>query len=470
MSITRFELVKTNLSGKKVLVYSMGIEGQDLARWFIRKGSEVTMSDTRTEHQLRAAGANPPKGVSKVSQGQALLDPQGFDIVATSQSILTTNQVIDRANKLKIPVISQMQLALEICQADIIGVTGSSGKSTTTALVGFAASAANITSFTGGNLGGELLKKIEQLQKSAKAFLEISHTQLQYIEKSPHIVGITNITANHLDQFNWEDYVSLKVSILKKQKSSDIAILNKDDITSWNNRNVVQGKTQTISLQGPIAGDGSWVEDKKIFARINGNKESIIDLTEVKLRGSHNLENALMATALACSAQIPKKAIHHALRNFPGLPHRLETIGETKGIKWINDSIATTPERTIAAMVSYTEPIILLLGGRGKNLPLTTLCEQIPKSCKAVICFGETGSAFANELNPIVTTKNVDSLEEAVLAAEKIAVSNDLVLLSPAGNSFDAYPNFEVRGEHYRQLVTQLDDFKPWVTKESNNA
>jgi UDP-N-acetylmuramoylalanine--D-glutamate ligase len=283
-------------------------------------------------------------------------------------------------------------------------------------------------------------------------------------------VGITNITANHLDQFNWEDYVSLKVSILKKQKPSDIAILNKDDTTSWNNRNAVQGKTQTISLQGPITGDGSWIEDKKIFARINGNKESIIDLAEVKLRGNHNLENALMATALACSAQIPKKAIHHALRNFPGLPHRLEAIGETKGIKWINDSIATTPERTIAAIVSYTEPIILLLGGRGKNLPLTTLREQIPKSCKAVICFGETGSAFANELNPIVTTKSVDSLEEAVLTAEKIAVANDLVLLSPAGNSFDAYPNFEVRGEHYRQLVTKLDDFKPWITKESNNA
>ena len=451
-----------NFSGKKVLVYSLGIEGQDLARWFMRHGAEVTASDTRTEQQLQSAGAYIPEGISQVFQGQPLIAPDGFDLVATSQSILTTNKAIVRAKKINVPVVSQMQLALEICDADVIGITGSNGKSTTTALAGFAADAANIKTLTGGNLGGTLLERIEKLKKPAKAFLEISHTQLQYIKSSPHIVGITNITANHLDQFSWEDYVALKISILKNQKSKDIAILNKDDLVTWKNKGTVKGNIHTTSLNEPITGNGSWIENKKIFARFNGEAESIVDLSEIKLKGRHNLANALMATSLAYSAQIPKEAIQNALSNFPGLPHRLETVGTTKGAPWINDSIATTPERTIAALNSFTKPIILLLGGRGKNLPLKDLREQISKRCTSVICFGEIGKDFAQELKNVVPIEIVSTLEEAVIKASQVVLANELILLAPAANSFDAYPNFEIRGEHYRQLVTDLNDFIPW--------
>ena len=216
------------IAGARTLVYSLGIEGRDLARCEADRanGASVTMADTRTAAQLEAAGATPPEGVERTIRGE-LLDPEGFDLLAVSQSVLRTSPNVMRARELGIPVISQMALALRLCRGRIVGITGSSGKSTTTALVGAMAESAGAEHLVGGNLGGSLLDRIEAVPETASVILEVSHTQLQYTDRSPAIAAITNVTPNHLDQFSWPEYVDLKRRILGHQDADGLAILER---------------------------------------------------------------------------------------------------------------------------------------------------------------------------------------------------------------------------------------------------
>lgn len=456
--------IPADLAGKRVIVYSLGIEGRDLARFFIARGALVTVSDTRTEDQLGAAGAAAPDGVDRVVSGQDLLDPAGFDVAAVAQSVLRYNPVVVRSRELGIPFTSQMRLFLQLCRGRVLGITGSSGKSTTTALVGAMAKAAGVAHVVGGNLGEALLARVDEITPETTVILEISHTQLQYTERSPSIAAVTNVTPNHLDQFSWDEYVGLKRNILAYQTRQDCAVMNADDHTSHALMAAVKGRLVRCSIQSPVEGDGAWLEDGQVIVRNGRFAESVAQQDAVHLRGRHNLSNVVMAAAIASQAGFDRGAIGQAIGEFRGVPHRLEIVGRANGATWVNDSIATSPERAIAALNAFTEPVVLLLGGRDKNLPLDGLRELAGTRCRAVVCFGEAAQLFANGIRSAVPgTSIVGTLEDAVEAASNIVKEGDVVLLSPGGTSFDAYPSFEVRGERFRAVVGELPGFSPEV-------
>ena len=448
------------IANAQALVYSLGIEGRDLARWLIAHGASVTMADTRTAEQLEAAGATPPEGVERTVRGE-LLDPSGFDLLAVSQSVLRSHPNVARARALGIPVVSQMALALRLCRGRVVGITGSSGKSTTTALVGAMAESAGIDHLLGGNLGGSLLDRIEAVPETANVILEISHTQLQYTDRSPAIAAVTNVTPNHLDQFSWAEYVDLKRSILGHQDADGLAILNADDETSRELRADVQGRLAEVSLAGPVRGDGAWLDGDAIVSRWGSTAQPVASASDLRMRGRHNVANAVLAVAVARAMELPTDAMATALRRFPGLPHRLQVVGRAHGATWINDSIATSPERTVAALEAVAEPAILLLGGREKALPLEKLRAAAIERCRAAICFGEAATPFADAMaGAVETVARVETLDEAVAAAAALTRDGDAVLLSPAGTSFDAYPRFEARGDAFAALVASLDGFE----------
>ena len=448
------------MANTRALVYSLGIEGRDLARWLLNQGATVWMSDSRTAEQLEIADAYPPEGVERTIRGE-LLDPKGFDLLAVSQSVLKNHPHVERARELGIPIISQMALALQLCRGQVVGITGSSGKSTTTALVGEMAEHAGIEHLVGGNLGGELLDRIEGVPETTKVILEISHTQLQYTDRSPAITATTNVTPNHLDQFSWPEYIDLKRNILRYQGRDDLAILNADDKISRDLRSNVRGQLAEISLERPISGNGAWLEGDEIMSRWGGSPRAVANVRDLRMPGRHNLANALMAVAIGEAMHLQMDSITTAIRSFPGLPHRLEVIGRAHGATWINDSIATSPERTVAALNAISEPTILLLGGREKSLPLERLNRAAANHCRGAICFGEASINFSAAMTDAVeTVVEVETLAEAVEAAASMAQQGDAVLLAPAGTSVDAFPRFEARGEAFRALVRALEGFE----------
>ncbi len=454
-----------DVRGKRVLVYSLGIEGRDLAAWLVANEARVTISDTRSDGALAAAGATAPEGIDRLVFGQPLLDPAGFDLVAVSQSILRYNPSLQRARELGVPVTSQMRLFLQLCRGRTIGITGSSGKSTTTALVGAMAREAGVDSMVGGNIGEALLGRLHEISSDTTVVLEISHTQLQYTDRSPAIAAITNITPNHLDQFSWDEYVGLKRNILSYQHRGDVAVLNADDHTSLALMASVKGSLVRTSLSAEVPGPGAWLDGDEVVVRSDNRPAAVLATSEIPLRGRHNLANVVMACAIGSQAGFPVEAMARAIRNFTGVPHRLEVVGRALGATWVNDSIATSPERTIAGLRAFTEPVVLLLGGRDKNLDLDGLRELARDRCRAVVCFGEAAELFCGSMSGAVADCTVvDTLEAAVRVATERVQPGDAVLLSPAGTSFDAYPNFEIRGEAFRVLVRALPGFAEEVS------
>ena len=448
------------IRGKRVLVYSMGIEGRDLARFMVRHGAEVTMSDTRSEAALEAAGVATPEGVTRTVTGGQLLDPEGFDLVAVSQSVLRHDPAMRRARELGVATTSQMRLFLQLCPGNTIGITGSSGKSTTTALVGAMAAAEGVEHIVGGNIGEALLGRLDEIRPETTVILEISHTQLQYTDRSPAIAAVTNVTPNHLDQFSWDEYVGLKRNLLAYQGSDGVAVLNADDHTSRGLMTSVNGRLVQTSICGEPDGDAAWFSGMSVTSRKGMQERTVVKREAIRLRGDHNLANVVMAVAIGREAGFSTESMAAAILGFRGVPHRLEVVGMSSGAAWINDSIATSPERTMAGLRAYSEPVVLLLGGRDKNLPLDGLRELARKRCRAVVCFGEAGALFGEAMRAAVKdVRVVATLEEAVAEAATIVRPGDVVLLSPAGTSFDAFPTFEVRGARFRQLVKAMPDF-----------
>lgn len=454
------------LRGRRVLVYSLGIEGRDLARFMVRHGAQVTVSDTRSARALDAANATIPEGVERVVTGQPLLAADGFDMLAVSQSILRSDPAMARAREAGVPTTSQMRLFLQLCPGKVVGITGSSGKTTTTALVAAMAREAGTKHIVGGNIGEALLGRLDEIDDGTTVILEISHTQLQYTDRSPHVAAITNVTPNHLDQFRWDEYVGLKRHILEYQHDDDIAVLNADDPTSVALFADARGRLLRTSMSAPLpdGGEGAWLDGPNIVVSAGAVRETVAHRNEIALRGRHNLANIVMASAIGAAAGFPASAIGSAISGFRGVPHRLEPVGRANGALWINDSIATSPERTIAGLEAYNDRVVLLLGGRGKNLPLDRLQDLARRRCRAVICFGEAGQQFATAMLSVTPAVHlVATLDQAVGAAAELVHKGDVVLLSPAGTSFDAYPNFESRGQHFRELVRALDGFTPEV-------
>ncbi|MBX7112427.1 MAG: UDP-N-acetylmuramoyl-L-alanine--D-glutamate ligase [Dehalococcoidia bacterium] len=440
----------------------LGIEGIDLVRFLAGQGARVTVSDARPAEALSDALAAIADVDATLSLGgNRPEDATSADCVFVSQGVPRDLPAITAAEDAGVPVSSMAQLFLDLCPAPVAAVTGSSGKTTTTALVGAMLDASGQNYVVGGNIGVGLLGLLERIEPHTRVMIELSHTQLETVTRSPELACVTNVTPNHLDHYSWSAYVALKRRIFQFQRPEDTCVFNLDDEVSASFARETPGRVAYTSLVRSLPGDGVALVDG-VVTRFEGSTSfAVAARSDIRLRGQHNVENVLSAVALASRLGVSDQQAAAAIRTFTGVPHRLEPVATIADVVYINDSIATTPERTLAGMRSFEQPLVLLLGGRHKYLPVGELASEATRRCRAVIAFGEAGEMFASAVRDAdggssVRVEQVADVETAVRAAHRLAQAGDVVLFAPAGSSFDAYPNFERRGAAYREAVRQL--------------
>jgi UDP-N-acetylmuramoylalanine--D-glutamate ligase len=464
---------RPDFRGKRVTVVGLGIEGVDLVRYLHAQGAEVTVSDAQPAERLHARLEQIADLPVRLALGSN--DPQDMltaDTVFVSQGVPLDLPGLVEAREKGVPMGSMLRLFLERFPGPVVGITGSSGKTTVTALAGEMFRHAGQPHFVGGNIGVVLLSHLDRLSRDTWAILEMSHTQLQILpDRGPRVACVLNITPNHLDRFSWHDYRALKAKILRHQEPDDLAVLGYDDPEARALTDVAPGEVLYFSLEADIPGDGVFLRDGSVVWRRRGQEESLFPIESLRLRGRHNWSNAVAAAAVASACGISPEAIARAAAEFPGVPHRLELVHCLGGVEYYNDSIATTPERTVAALRSFQQPLLLLLGGRTKHLPLEELASEACRRCRGVVFFGESAGLLEAAVSKTARGEpargrprlvRVATLAQAVEAAQALAEPGDAVVLSPAGTSYDAYANFEERGNDFRRLVTQpTQEVKP---------
>lgn len=452
--------------GQKVLILGLGREGKSLARFLSRKGAEVTISDLKNKESL-SREINELDGIEAryALEGHPESLLQETDKVYVSPGVPPDIPILKEARRRGTPLGSETRLFFSLCRAPIIGITGSSGKTTTTALVGEMLKAGGKKVYVGGNIGTPLLEIAEEIPSPAWVVLELSSFQLEDLDTSPEIAAVLNITPNHLDRHHtMEAYIAAKLNILHFQNTIDTAVLGWDNPTVRGLREDCRGRVLFFGLK-KMPNGGGFAREGRIILRRDGEEEEVCAVSEVRLRGEHNLQNVLAAATIASAAGGEIPAISQTIKAFTALEHRLELVREIDGVLYHNDSIATTPERTIAALNSFPELIILLAGGREKHLPLQGLATLITEKVRVLFLFGEAAQLIgqaveeAKKINrlPQPEIRYVQDLEQAVKEAHHLARRGEVVLLSPACASFDLYRDFEERGRHFKALVQGLN-------------
>ena len=480
-------------TNKRVLILGAARQGQALARWLARHGARVTLNDLRPLDDMRAIqAALSDVDVEWVLGGHPLELLDRVDLVCPSGGVPLTLPIVADALKRGIPLSNDTQIFLEAAPCKTIGITGSAGKTTTTTLVGEMAKLAFEESgerradsrkqkaesgmqnadgaafrvmpsvYIGGNIGDPLINYVDEMTSDDLAILEISSFQLDQMTVSTDVAAILNVTPNHLDRHGtMEAYAAAKARLLDFQTENSVAILGRDDPGSWGLRDRVHGKLFGFSLSPLDEGlDGSYLDDGLLALRDGFAYTPLLLREKIQLRGDHNVSNVLAAFAIGHAAGFPLDAMLTAAEEFRGVPHRLELVREWNGSRWYNDSIATAPERTMAAIRSFDEPIVLLLGGRDKNLPWKDLADLVHQRVEHVVLFGEAAGLIETAFGPTSgktrTQVKCKGLREAVDAAALAASPGSVVLLSPGGTSFDEFIDFAERGERFKKWVLEL--------------
>jgi UDP-N-acetylmuramoylalanine--D-glutamate ligase len=392
---------------------------------------------------------------------------EGASLVCLSGGVSADLPLAQQARGRGIPLSNDSQIFLEACPAPTIGITGSAGKTTTTALVGSMAGAHLASSgrhaWVGGNIGRPLLADLPQIRATDWVVLELSSFQLELMTRSTTVAAILNLTPNHLDRHKtMEAYTAAKVRILDFQHADGVAVLGRDDPGAWDLRDRVPGRLMSFGWSGVDGGEGSYILDDRIWVHAGGRDEEVCSLSEVQLRGRHNVLNVAAACAIAAAAGFSAEAMRLGIRSFHGLPHRLEYVGRFRDADWWNDSIATAPERGLAAVRSFDEPLVLLAGGRDKDLPWQAFAQEICGRVRGLVLFGEAAPKILRAIEQACPPPRgfalevCPGLEAAVQAAARLAAPGDVVLLAPGGTSFDEFVDFEDRGEKFKAWVRAL--------------
>jgi len=453
-------------NGKRVLILGAARQGLALARWLSLHGARVTLSDMRSADELRVARESLAEfQIDWALGGHPLELLDSTDVLCLSGGVALTLPIVAEAVKRGIPLSNDSQIFMEVAPCRTIGITGSAGKTTTTTLVGnMAKNAYGDKAYVGGNIGDPLINYVDNMQAGDVAVLELSSFQLEQMTISPNVAAILNITPNHLDRhITMEAYTSAKARILEFQSKEDVAILGRDDKGAWSLRDKVEGKLFTFSLDELEEGlDGTYLQDGLLNLRDGDAYLPLILREKISLRGDHNVSNVLAACAIGHAAGFPLDAMLEAVEEFRGVPHRLEFVRELRGVRWYNNSIATAPERTIAVIRAFDEPIVLMLGGRDKDLPWEELMQLVSERVDHVVLFGEATEKIQKTVEGLgpgqkrFTLSRAKGLHDAVLQAAEVAEAGDVVLLSPGGTSFDEFKDFEERGERFRTWVQEL--------------
>ena len=472
----------TNWKDKRVIVVGAARQGLALGRFLASRGAHVVMNDQKPLEQLISAKeslGDLTVSIDWVLGSHPLSILDGTDWVCVSGGVPLENPLIQDAQRRGIPLTNDSQVFLEECPCRTIGITGSAGKTTTTSLVGEIAET-SIRSmvgkshyrkvWVGGNIGSPLLAAVDKMKPDDLAVLELSSFQLELMTKSVNIACVLNITPNHLDRHaSMEAYTATKRRILEYQTGRDSAVLGQDDPGAWGLIQSAHGRIYTFGKARPPEGTlGAFIENDWVCLWDGSMSNRILKQSEIPLRGWHNVENVLAACAISQAAGLPLRSIREGIQNFNGVPHRLEWLQSCKGADWYNDSIATAPERVMAAIHSFESPedihrpIVLLAGGRDKNLPWDELAELIHNRVDHLVLFGEAAGKVASAVGPQQPNQRPYSidicsgLEQAMKVAAGVVEPGDIVLLSPGGTSFDEFRDFEERGEAFTKWVHNL--------------
>jgi len=457
-----------NWQGKRVVILGLARQGTALAQYLVGQGAQVVITDSKSAEQLadwlkvlrtfpieyflgdRAAG----------NQSMALLD--GADLLCLSGGVPIGVPLAQEARRRGLPLSNDSQIFLEVAPCKVVGLTGSAGKTTTTTLTGkMVAGSGQTTTWVGGNIGNPLIADVEQMKSGDIAVMELSSFQLELMTLSPQVAGVLNITPNHLDRHGtMADYISAKSRILEFQSSNGLAVLGRDDENARRLEAVARGQVWWFSAEQEVPA-GTFLREGQVYFRNGEDEQWVCAVSDIQLRGAHNVLNVLAACALSGAVGATPNAMREVVLSFYGVAHRLELVREWQGAKWYNDSIATAPERVVAALRSFEEPIVLLAGGRDKKLPWAEFAKLARKKVRAIVAFGECADLIVqaaedenkNGSTPPLQVIKVGSFAEAVQKAKEIAQPGDVVLLSPGGTSYDEFKDFEERGQKFRELV-----------------
>ncbi|MHB8624986.1 MAG: UDP-N-acetylmuramoyl-L-alanine--D-glutamate ligase [Aggregatilineales bacterium] len=470
------------LHGKTALILGFARQGQALATWLPTVGAQVIVSDKADFGDLADAlldYLNAPIRFALGGHPVELLDE--VDVVCLSGGVPLDLPIVLAARERGLPLTNDAQLFLERCPVPVIGITGSAGKTTTTMLVGKMCETAGRKTWVGGNTGNVLLEHLAQMQSQEhlqehllyvpthQVVMELSSFQLEIMTRSPEIAAVLNVTPNHLDRHGtMTDYMAAKSHIFLHQQPDQVALFNYDDPGSHALAEQAPGHVAYFSAREMVT-DGAFLAGNRLmvvgYGSPDGTPHVVCTRDDIHLRGQHNVYNVLAACALAGAVGVPIEMMRQTIMAFTGVPHRLETVRVVDGVIYVNDSIATAPERVIAAIRSYDEPLVLIAGGRDKKLPWEELAMLIAQRVRRLITFGEHGAVIADLVQTARLLggqlENVDqakTLDEAVRRASEVARTGDVVLLSPGGTSYDAYEDFVARGEHFRTLVNALEE------------
>ena len=465
MENLKLKAFENNIRGKRVAIIGLGVSNIPLIDYLYNLGANVTVFDERDIEKLETDIVKKIEnyGFELITGKNSLHFLRGFKIIFRSPSCLpNTLQLASEAKRGAI-ITSEIEMLMNVCPCKIIGVTGSDGKTTTTSLIYEILKEGGYNCHLGGNIGIPLFTQVKDFEEDDIVILELSSFQLMQMEISPDISVITNISPNHLDKHkDYEEYIEAKKTIFKFQDNDGRIVLNYDNDITRNCSNEADGKVVFFSSKEKLE-DGVIYDNGTIKECQDGVRRHIIDTNEIHLRGVHNYENICAAIA-ATSGLVDTETQIKAIKNFKGVEHRLEFVRELDGVKWYNDSIGTSPSRTIAGLNSFQEKIVLIAGGYDKNLDYGPLAKPILEKVSKLVLMGRTSTkiynAVINELakdpDVVYPIYRVSTLEQAVERARKIANPGEIILFSPASASFDMFKNFAERGEKFKECVNEL--------------
>ena len=448
-----------SLKGKKIAVIGMGVSNAPLVKKMLQAGLTVRVCDKRERDDFDGLSELESKGL-KVSLGPNYLDGlEGADVIFRTPGVRPDLPQIANAVAAGAQLTSEMETFLDLCPCSVIAVTGSDGKTTTTTIIAGLLKAAGYRTFVGGNIGHPLLCEVDEIRPDDMVVLELSSFQLMTMRQSPNVAVITNLSPNHLDVHkDMEEYIAAKRNIFAYQDTGDKLVLNADNEITAGFASQARGEVTLFSRKRSLE-RGVCVRDGMICY----HTRPILAADDILIPGVHNLENYMAAIA-AVDGLVSDETIREYAKSFGGVAHRIELVRKLDGVRYYNDSIASSPTRTIAGLRSFSEKVILIAGGYDKHIPYDVLGPEIVKSVKCLILTGATSDKIqqATQQAPDYTPGNpeirrCENLEQAVHTAHDVAQPGDVVILSPASASFDCFRNFEERGNKFKQYVNALE-------------
>lgn len=458
--------------GVRVTVMGLGLfgGGAGVARYLAERGARVLVTDLRSEEALRPSLEQLHDLPITFHLGEHCeRDFTETELVVVNPAVKEDSPYLRAARESGVALETEINLFFRLCPAPILGVTGSVGKTTTTSMIGHILGCSGRRVHVGGNIGCSLLLNVEKIRPDDIVVVELSSFQLRrlsWTRRSPAISVVTNLHPNHLDNHpTLEEYAQCKKRILAYQRPGDTAVLNADDplVSQWGEE--CRGSVLYFGLQDTGA-PGAFARDRQIALRDAAGVHRVCACNEMPLPGVHNVANALAAAAACAAAGLSPQEIANGLRTVQPVPHRLEPVGEWGGVRYYNDSKATTPQSTLTALAAFDRPIILIAGGSSKGFKYGEFARRAVQYLKAAVLLGQTAPELAAAIRQAdavgrVTTRTASSLEEAVREASRLSTAGDVVLLSPTTASYDMFLNYEKRGECFKECVRRLGEPLP---------